>query len=320
MSRRPFLRLGRAEVVVEPGRRSLTLSGPAVETGVPFHPEPVELVVRCLDEVGKEVAFPPSPDLRVEARGGGVWVLRLARPVPLPRLAVPRRFRGNAPGSPLPYDVSSDPGALVEVRRAGSPVCLWRLASWFVCLHCTWDGAHMWFRVRGSGCLELRRLADGAVMLRLYRLQSKCGTTMDKFCETVVTCRVGCCWVDLGSAEGAVRFVPAARSPVLWSPLGDRAVAQPNPHAFFEFTRADGFSFPRALPMPKPKIRDAYLRPLALTPAGDLVWQVRDEHSFCTWHPSWPQAVKYLTLGSSAARVSDCSATSLVRTTSGWVV
>ena len=301
----PYLRAGRGwaagSVLRAPGRRRVRMSGPAVVTGVPFDGEPVRLRVKWWDALGARdrAATATSADVKVKGR-----VVRLARPVPVPRLRVEpgvgvalRLARiGGRQAPPFPRRVVAlANGDSLEVRRRSDGGCgrmLWSLPL-RVLVKFTWDGRHAWFAFQQR--LELRRLADGA-LVRVFEcsLMTECrlsavGMSPISFCfqpyEGLVLCLYGCCvWdLDLGSTT-------ALAPPAVWcrgwstaSPSGDRIVTHASGTTlFYERTRADGFQAARLLPL---QVRGANVD-FCLTAAGELLR--KDGCGVSVWHESRP--------------------------------
>ena len=262
------------------------MSGSAVVEGVPFDGDSVSLRVEWLDSTGRPVRGDRrrrSLDLRV-----GRTTLRLKRPVAVPRLRV-----GGEGGPLLAFRLRRFQGVAVdflagiyatEVREPlRGPVCtevrrrprngatparlLWRAPGFLP--HITWDGLHVWLYT-DARTFELRRLRDGALMLRCR--PPPCPSSMTQYwdvCEGVFLCPWKCClWEPADRYVKHLTKVPGHAATSV-SPAGDRLVYQDSAtFTFYELFRKDGFQTARRSACPP--CREAVI--FHATAAGEVVW------------------------------------------------
>ena len=315
MAQRPYLRVGAGlqagRVVTARGRGQLCLSGPAVQTGVPFEcGGQVRLRVQVRDEVGRveeAASSPPHPrwnsgDLMVvveeeekdgqQQQQGEELLLQMTRPVLIPRVRFEgwavvafqlRRFQfEKAPPFPPRQRIvhrELESGVLLAYDRTGSERLLWRLSGAYWVEHFTWDGRHVWIRMPLH--FELRRLADGALMVKIVTLAGPgCGVSSYWLIgERTFASGEACLMQELDDRTGVLRRFPCATwlSPGVGylSPAGDRQVTQdPNTCEFWERTRRDGFSRARLLCVPlSPADEEVNFK---VTAAGEVVWSQGD--------------------------------------------
>ena len=278
------------QVVRARGWPTVRLTGPAVETGVPFGGEAVGLRVQCTDGAGRSAgAVLASCDLKVVGH-----TVRLRRPVSVPRLRLAgrrvvvafklREFQLKvAPPFPARYEVRTPPhdGTLVpamEVRRRGSksPRVLWRLKDCSL-RSLTWDGRHAWVLLGwnlGLPLYQLRRLSDGAVVLSCKVLPcNKSVSSPWLVFEGTFLCKTGCCMCEPGSSPVVVRQAIIQPGNV-WlrtarlSPAGDRLVFQRHSsYDFYELSTRRPAEV-RRLDIPP----TSYAVTFQLTAAGEVVW------------------------------------------------
>ena len=272
--RPPYLKLGRGRVLTALGRAAVRLSGPAVQVGIPFSGERVGFTVQWYTEEGRPVPAVPSwvsEDLRW--RGG---CLRLCRPVPTPRLWISaaivvgfklRRFQGKTRRDTVR-------GLRVGYTRVCTKAgrLLWQTTdNWPAAMHVTWDGRHAW-RLASNDAAELRRLADGAVMMRVPRRSlslNREGHPLARFGECQLYCPWRCCYKDV--VTGLARQVAPLLGSCTWSPTGDRLVhvigGNRRPFEFHLYLRSEGFAVPHRL-LDVPVASDQFY----VSAAGELVF------------------------------------------------
>ena len=296
----PYLKFGPAGVVLRARARTVvTLSGPAVQAGVPFDGSRQALRVQWRDGVGRPVRRGPphlsSDDLVV--KGGHV---RMKRPVPVPRLWLCggvvvvvafrlRRFQGvQTAQHPGRYDVRVFFKKGATVSRQSDGRRLWFLPG-YEPLYITWDRRHVLVGLKTGEGFQLRRLRDGAVLLEsCWPWGQKCQQQWRVY-EGGALCRTGCC--HLGLTELGVVWLPSPGPGALMTPCGDRAFVWPEPAGLCHERNKCGTLQAVSLPSPKRPFRREFSRELHATQAGELVWSYMG--TLHVWHEetgerSWP--------------------------------
>ena len=316
--RLPYLKVGMGgKVVSAPEPATLSISGPAVTKGIPFHPGGrVRLRLRWTADGGR-----PLPSLSWTSEdmvclddggSGGRLQLHLVRPTCTPRLHVAGRhvafslqlFQGKT--VPLPkYDLVFEDavylkGLTVRDRRRGGRR-LWSLPAFLADV--TWDGEHVWISwvvAYNTELLELRRLRDGAVLFsrdRVELLDECCGTTSLRFVGPLLACFCGGVVrnvltderLRVHALQGRQLPLGAGRTSCSsWSPTGDRVrVRAQGSGAFFEFTNRDGFAVPRQLHVP-PEWGPPVGALVRFTPAREILWTDHRALEVYAWHHTRP--------------------------------
>ena len=300
---RPHLRVGRGlkagRVLPAHGPPTIRLGGPAVQTGIPFSRQAATwLQVQWADGLGAPIGTAPrllsSEDLKVSKERGR---LTLQRAVLAPRLRVGpyvvafcfRRFLGRL--ASYKYNPSDPIFRYTEWEKGGRK--LWS-APFLALLYRMFDGKHAWFATAGPTQYQLRRLADGALLVRLASADLPVWPAMHpdsdiRFTERSIVCPAGCCVWDL-DARPALPTRTNAAGKVAWSPMGDRLVGYTF-GVLEEWSRADGFTRRRRLPLPAGSIHTHEV--LRLTAAGEVVW-IEADSRFAVWHESLPEEVRRL--------------------------